>query len=131
MDAERIREFLSTLPQVVEAATDTTRWGDKLVFRVGDAAVGGKMFAQIDFEQDGRAVLSFVADPEIFHELIERDGLVPAPYRARLHWVALMRWDALGDPELKALLRTASDLTFAKLPKKTRDLLAERERRLK
>ena len=114
----------STLPQVVEAATDTTRWGDKLVFRVGDAAVGGKKFAQIDFVQDGRAVLSFVADPEIFHELIERDGLVPAPYRARLHGGALLRWDALGDPVLNALLRTASDLTFATVPKKTRVLLA-------
>lgn len=131
MNAERTREFLSTLPHVVETATDTTRWGDKLVFRVGAAAAGGKMFAQIDFEQDGRAILSFAADPEKFHELIELDGLAPAPYRARLHWVALMRWDALRDSELEALLRAARDLTFAKLARKTRALLADGQRKLK
>jgi predicted DNA-binding protein (MmcQ/YjbR family) len=125
MDAERTRAFLLSLPHVVETATDTTRWGDKLVFRVGDQTAGGKMFSQFDFEEDGRVVLSFATYPERFHELIERDGVIPAPYRARLHWVALMRWDAIGDSELKELLRQASALTFAKLPKRTRDLLAK------
>jgi predicted DNA-binding protein (MmcQ/YjbR family) len=129
MDAERTRTFLRTLPHVVETATDTTRWGDKLVFRAGDQAAGGKMFSQIDFEEDGRAILSFATDPERFHELIERDGVIPAPYRARLHWVALMRWDAIGDSELKELLRKASALTIAKLPKRTRDLLTKGERK--
>jgi predicted DNA-binding protein (MmcQ/YjbR family) len=125
MDAERTREFLRSLPHVVETATNTTRWGDKLVFRAGDKAAGGKMFSQIDFEKDGRAVLSFAADPERFDELVERDGVVPAPYRAHLHWVALMRWDAIGDSELKELLRHARALTFAKLPKRMRDSLAK------
>jgi predicted DNA-binding protein (MmcQ/YjbR family) len=118
MDAERTREFLRSLPLVVETATDTTRWGDKLVYRVGEQSAGGKMFSQIDFEEDGRAILSFAAGPERFRELIERENVIPAPYRARLHWVALMRWDAIGDSELKELLRNAVAITFAKLPKK-------------
>jgi hypothetical protein len=59
MDAESVREFVLTLPYAVEAAGDTARWGDKIVFRVGDQAAGGKMFCQIDFEKDGRAILSF------------------------------------------------------------------------
>ena len=129
MDAERTREFLKSLPLVVETATNTTRWGDKLVFRVGEQAAGGKMFSQIDFEEDGRAILSFAAGPEGFRELIERDGVVPAPYRARLHWVALMRWDAIGDAELRELLRSAVAITFAKLPKRTRDLLTRGKKR--
>ena len=87
------------------------------------------MFSQIDFEKDGRAILSFAADPERFYELIGIDGVIPAPYRARLHWVALMRWDAIGDSELKEMLRNAMDLTFAKLPKQTRDLLVKGERK--
>jgi predicted DNA-binding protein (MmcQ/YjbR family) len=123
MHAERIREFLSTLPHVVETASDTTRWGDKIVFSVGDQAIGGEMFSQIDFEKDGRAVLSFAADPERFHELIEIDGVIPAPYRARLHWIALMRWDAIVDSDLKDLLRNAWALRYAKLPKQIRELL--------
>jgi predicted DNA-binding protein (MmcQ/YjbR family) len=125
MDAETTRRYLSTLPYVVESASETTRWGNKLVFRVGDQSIGGKMFSQIDFEEDGRAILSFAADPERFQELCERDGVIPAPYRARLHWIALQRWNAFGDAELKELLRNAVAITLAKLPKKTRDLVTK------
>jgi predicted DNA-binding protein (MmcQ/YjbR family) len=131
MDAERTRIFLSSLPHVVETASNTARWGDKIVFRVGDQAAGGKMFSQIDFEKDGRAILSFAADPERFLELVEIDGVIPAPYRARLHWVALMRWDAIRESELKGLLRNARDLTFARLPRQTRQPLMESERKRK
>jgi predicted DNA-binding protein (MmcQ/YjbR family) len=123
MTAEQARSFLLSLPHVVETASNTARWGDKLVFRVGDQAAGGKMFSQSDLEEDGRAILSFATDPERFDELIGRDGIVPAPYRARLHWIALMRWDAIRDPELKDLLRRAGEITFAKLPRRTRDFL--------
>ena len=81
------------------------------------------MFCQIDFEKDGRAILSFAAGPERFKDLIAIEGVIPAPYRARLHWVALTRWDAIGESALKGLLRDAMTLSFAKLPKRTRDLL--------
>jgi predicted DNA-binding protein (MmcQ/YjbR family) len=123
MDAEGVRRFIRSLPYAVETASDAARWGDKIVFRAGDQAAGGKMFCQIDFEKDGRAILSFAAGPERFEELIAIEGLIPAPYRARLHWVALMRWDAIGESALKGLLRDAMTLTFAKLPKRTRDSL--------
>jgi len=125
MNAETTRAFLSALPNVIETVSETSRWGDKLVFRVGDQAIGGKMFSQIDFEEDGRAVLSLATDPERFRELCERDGVIPAPYRARLHWIALVQWNAFGDSELKELLRNAIEITFAKLPKKTRDLMTK------
>ena len=82
------------------------------------------MFCQIDFEMDGRAILSLAAGPQRFHELIEREGIIAAPYRARLHWVALEHWNAVGDAELKDLLRNAQDITFGKLPKHTRAALA-------
>lgn len=123
MDAEQTRAFLLSLPHVVETVSETARWGNKLVFRVGAQTAGGKMFSQFDFLEDGRAVLSFAADPERFHQLVEREGVIPAPYRARLHWIALMRGDAMSKSELKELLREARALTFAKLPKRTRDLL--------
>jgi len=125
MDAQSARAFLSSLPHTVETVSQTARWGDKLVFRVGAQTAGGKMFSQIDFLEDGRAILSFATDPECFHELAERDGIIPALYRARLSWIALMRWDAMPDSELKDLLRRANSLTFAKLPKRTRDSLTK------
>ena len=126
MDAERARAFLLTLPYVFETGSETRQWGDKLVFRVGEEMDGGKMFAQFDFEEDGRAVLSFAAGPEGFRELLERDGVVPAPYRARIYWVALEEWDVLPRTELQELLRRAHALTYAKLPRKVRNLIGSR-----
>ena len=63
--------------------------------------------------------LSFKCSPEEFARLTERAGIVPAPYLARAHWVALETAEALPRTELKRLVRQAYDLVFAKLPKKT------------
>lgn len=120
MDAERVRAFLRKLPLVEE----TVQWGDNLVFWVGDKAIGGKMFALVNLDGDGHAAMSFAVDPERFHELLEGDRVVPAPYLARIYWVALERWNALPANELEELLRGARELTYAKLPKRTKDLLA-------
>jgi len=119
MDAERVREFLLKLPLVEE----TTQWGNNLVFWVGDKAVGGKMFALVNLDAD-RQVMSFSAGPERFHELLENEGVVPAPYMARIYWVAVERWHALPALELQELLRAARDITYEKLPKRTKEALA-------
>ena len=60
MNAETVRVFVKSLPPVEETVSRTARWGDKLVFRIGGKAVGGKMFSQIDFERDGRDILSLL-----------------------------------------------------------------------
>ncbi|AXC13097.1 hypothetical protein ACPOL_3818 [Acidisarcina polymorpha] len=120
MDAERIRDFLRKLPHVQE----TVQWGNNLVFWVGDKVVGGKMFTVVNLDEDGQAVISFSAGPERYHELLENEGVIPAPYLARIHWVALERWHALSANELLDLLKDARDLTYRKLPKRTKDLLA-------
>jgi predicted DNA-binding protein (MmcQ/YjbR family) len=119
MDAESTRAFLLRLPCVVE----TLQWGNNLVFWVGDKAIGGKMFALIDLDGDGRAVMSFAAGAEGAAELLEMDGIVPAPYLARAHWVALERWDALRTRDLEGRLHAAREIVEAKLPKRTRDVL--------
>lgn len=119
MDVERVREFLLKLPYVAE----TLQWGNNLVFWVGDKAVGGKMFAVADLDGDGRVVFSFCAGPEGFVELVEREGIIPAPYLARAHWVGLESWDLLRPRELEELLEKAHSLVFEKLTKKTKDLL--------
>jgi predicted DNA-binding protein (MmcQ/YjbR family) len=57
--------------------------------------------------------------PEEFFELNERDGIIPAPYMARNKWVKLEALDALGDRELKSLIKNSYEMVFSKLPKKT------------
>jgi predicted DNA-binding protein (MmcQ/YjbR family) len=120
MDVETVRSFLLTLPH----AEETMQWGASLVFWVGDKTLGGKMFAVTHLDGGGRVVLSFAAGPERFAELVEIEGVLPAPYLARAHWVGLERWDVFPASELKALLRHAHSLVETKLPKRTRELLA-------
>jgi predicted DNA-binding protein (MmcQ/YjbR family) len=120
MDSESARAFLLRLPLVEE----TLQWGNNLVFWVGDKAIGGKMFALLNLDPDSNGVLSFAAGPEGAAELLEIDGIFPAPYLARAHWVAMERWNALRTSELQARLRAARDIVEAKLPKRTRDVLA-------
>ena len=120
MDAERLRTFLLSLPHVRE----TMQWGDNLVFWVGDKKIGGKMFALCSLTPDHGAVMSFAAGPERFAELVEIEGVVPAPYLARAHWVAVERWNTMPASELKGLMRAAREIIYEKLPKKTKEKLA-------
>jgi predicted DNA-binding protein (MmcQ/YjbR family) len=120
MDAERLREYLLRLPHVVE----TMQWGANLVFWVGDKAIGGKMFALVDLDDGQKAVLSFAAGPERYAELLETEGVFPAPYLARAHWVALKHWGVFRSSEMEELLEHARRLVYDKLPKRTREVLA-------
>jgi predicted DNA-binding protein (MmcQ/YjbR family) len=120
MDAERIRAFLHTLPHVV----DTMQWGANLVFWVGDKAIGGKMFALVNLDGDGKAVISYAAGPQRYSELLEIEGVIPAPYMARIYWVAVERWNIFRTTEWEQQLSAAHALTFDKLPPRTRAVLA-------
>lgn len=78
------------------------------------------MFAVLALEPSHGVLLSFKCTPEKFAELVEQDGIIPAPYMARNHWVGLERFDALPDRELKPLLKNSYQLVLEKLPKKIR-----------
>jgi len=119
MDVERARAFLLTLPHAVE----TMQWGDNLVFWVGDKAVGGKMFCLLNLDAGAQGVVSYSAGPERFAELVEREDIVPAPYMARIHWVAVQGWGTLRNAEWEEELRAAHAITLAKLPKRVREVL--------
>ncbi|WP_239461924.1 MmcQ/YjbR family DNA-binding protein [Occallatibacter savannae] len=107
------------LPHVAE----TLNWGHYLVYWAADREIGGKMFAMTDLDGTGAGVLMFHCGAERYHELLESDGVVPAPHLARAHWVMLERWDALRPREIEAELRRAHALTLEKLPQRTRTLL--------
>jgi predicted DNA-binding protein (MmcQ/YjbR family) len=115
-----MRNLLRKLPFVEE----TVQWGDNLVFWVGDKAIGGKMFALTNLEDTGRGVMMFAAGPARYQELLENEGVFPAPYMARIFWVALERWDSLPENELRSLLESAHGLVYKKLPPRTKAALA-------
>jgi predicted DNA-binding protein (MmcQ/YjbR family) len=108
MDIDWIRRFCLALP----GATEQIQWEDDLLFKVG-----GKTFAVVPLEP-ARLYISFKTSPEDFAELVERRGIIPAPYLARAQWVALESESALRRTELEELLRRAHSLILAKLPKR-------------
>lgn len=126
MDNERIREICMGMPNVSE----TMNWGHHLVYWVGDRDIGGRMFVMTELEGSDMGVLWFHCGPERFHELVENDGIVQAPYFAKTHWAKMMRWGVLRPREIEEELRLAYALTFEKLPKRTKTVLAlpEKER---
>lgn len=119
MDNERVREICLGLAH----AKETLNWGHHLVYWVGDREIGGKMFAMTDLDGSGTGVLWFHCGAERFHELLEIEGIIPAPHLARAYWVALERWDALRPREIEEELQRAHALIFEKLPKRTKTML--------
>ncbi len=126
MDNERIRAICMAMPHVAE----TLNWGHHLVYWVCDRDIGGKMFAMTDIDGSGTGVLSFHCGAERFHELLEREGICPTPYAAKNFWVTLERWNALRPREIEEELGQAYKLIYAKLPARTKRILAmpEKER---
>ena len=114
MSIDWLRGFCLSLPHT----TEQLQWEDALVFKVG-----GKMYAVARLEP-GSHWLSLKCSDEEFAEMVERPRIIPAPYLARAHWIALESENALPCSELQQLITRSYDLVFAKLPKKTQAALA-------
>ena len=63
--------------------------------------------------------LAFKCTADKFAELIEINGIIPAPYMARNNWVLMQRYDALRDADIRELVRASYEMVLAKLPKRT------------
>jgi predicted DNA-binding protein (MmcQ/YjbR family) len=120
MDIEAIREYCLSMP----GTTERIQWGADLVFKVG-----GKMYAAVVLDDRLLGQLSFKSTPEGFGELTEREGIKPAAYAARYHWVTVLPPHVLRDDEIRNLLHAAYEIVRAALPKKTQQELASLENR--
>ncbi len=98
MSREWVRRLLH-----VAAARDRSKSSGRidLVFKIG-----GKMFAVMALEP-ARACLVLQMHAEDFEDLIERPGIIPAPYLARAKWVALESFDAMQRKELEPRLEAS------------------------
>ncbi len=105
---------LRAMCQALPGATEDVKWGHDLCF-----CVGGKMFAAVNLEPPHQ--LGFKCTTETFAELIERAGIIPAPYMARRMWVQETELgETIERRELETLIKTAYELVVAKLPKARR-----------
>ncbi len=107
-----LADFCRSLPHV----TEDIKWGKDLVF-----SIGNKMFAV--FNSENLDNFSFKTTPEKFALLTAIDGIQPAPYVARYHWVAVIRAKALPSGALQQLIGESYELVAAGLPAKIRKKL--------
>ncbi|MEO7539097.1 MAG: MmcQ/YjbR family DNA-binding protein [Pyrinomonadaceae bacterium] len=114
MNIEQLRKYCLSFAGV----TESIKWGNDLCF-----CVGGKMFTVtgVESQEDG---ISFKCTPETFAELVEREGIMPAHYVARYHWVTVTDFSALTTDELKTLIGKSYQLVFDKLPSKVKNSLS-------
>lgn len=115
MNLEELRELCLSFPH----ATEDVKWGNDLCF-----SVGKKMFCATSLDQ-ADSQISFKCTPEKFAELVERDGIIPAPYVARYHWVAVEKPDALTEDEFEDLISKSYLMVLQKLPQKLRSNLSK------
>src|SRR6201995_2472343 len=110
-----VRAFCTSLPHT----TEDVQWEHDLLFRIA-----GKMYCVANLEPAmSPTKIAFKCTPEKFAELVEIDGIIPAPYMARNHWVAMLDMNALRQPEIKELIEESYRMILAKLPKKTQSEL--------
>ncbi len=107
---------LEKLCMAFKGSTQDIKWGHDLCY-----SVGSKMFCVTSLH--GMEFVSFKTTPEMFGELTEREGINPAPYSARHHWVLIKDIHSVRPGEWKQYIQRSYGLVFEKLPKKEREAI--------
>lgn len=114
MNVDLIRRFCLSLPDTKESL----QWGETLCFKVR-----GKLFAMLSLDNMPHT-LTLKAAPEEFANLLEREGIVRAPYVGRYKWIMLEGLDILARLELEELLQCSYEMVAAKARPKRKRLRA-------
>ncbi len=112
-DLDSIRALCRSLPDVAEDMP----WPDDLCFKVR-----GKIFATLVLSDGRFPRVTLKCTPEEFRRLLEIEGITPAAYVGRYHWVTLANCNVLPASELEELIRQSYQLVASKAPaQKNRD----------
>jgi len=121
MNAAAIREYCLSFPQ----AKENLQWEDELCFKVDK-----KIFVMLGLDSVPQRIC-FKCTPEKFAELCEYEDIHPAPYVGRYKWVMLDRLDAVGDNELRDLIRQSYAMVVAKATRKNAGSKARKKNKTK
>lgn len=108
-----MRDKLIAYCRQMPHATEDVKWGDDLIFSIGQ-----KMFAGFSVKDEGDGLCGFKCSEDDYHKLIELEGVIPAPYAARFHWVSVKKKSQLQLKDIQDLIQKSYDIVFSKLPKK-------------
>lgn len=107
MNIELIRDLALSLP----SATEGVKWGNDLCFMIGE-----KMFCVVSLDPPLKVSLK-VTDAE-FDDLINTEGILPAPYVAKHKWIMIEDTSVFNKKKWKFYIAQSYDLVKSKLTKK-------------
>ncbi len=102
MNIESLRTFCLSLPGV----TEDVKWDYDLCF-----CIEGKIFCITSADADDGA--SFKVRDEEFREMVDREGIIPAPYMRRAKWVYVLDFLWMSDTEWQHFIRQSYELVKA------------------
>jgi predicted DNA-binding protein (MmcQ/YjbR family) len=107
-DVDWIRKVCLSFPDV----TEDMPWGDDLCFKIR-----GKIFAGVVLADGRFPRVTLKSLPERFHDLLEIEGITPAPYVGRYKWIQIASSNLLSASDLESLIRESYEMVVAKAPK--------------
>ena len=107
MDLEKLQDYCLQFPFTYM----DVKWEHLLCF-----TLKGKMFCTVSLDEDNQ--ISFKVTKEAYEELLQREGISPAPYLWKNSWVRIAHSNILKQEEWECYIRTAYLLIKAKLLKR-------------
>lgn len=104
-------EILRSICLKLEGATEDIKWGNDLCFCIAE-----KMFCVAGLLPPLQ--ISFKVKDEEFEELINKQGIVPAPYVARYKWILIEDVNTFSKKQWEHYIRQSYELIKSKLSKK-------------
>ena len=113
-------EDIQTICKKFRGVTEDIKWEDHLCFNVG-----GKMFL-ITAPDAVPISASIKVSDEVFAELPDKEGFIPAPYLARYKWIYMDDIRRLSKKQWERYIAEAYQLVASKLPARTRKQLGSK-----
>ena len=101
---------LESVCMALPGVTEDIKWGNDLCF-----SVGNKMFFVMSLNAYP-VTASCKVPSDRFGEYLEMDGIKPAPYLARYHWIFMPDITSRDLTEWKTMIRQSYTLVKEKLP---------------
>lgn len=110
-------ETIQAICKKYKGVTEDIKWVDHLCFNVS-----GKMFL-ITAPDNVPISASLKVTDEVFGELCDKEGFMPAPYLARYNWIWMDDIGRLSKKQWEIFIDAAYHLVASKLPSRTRKQL--------
>ncbi len=121
MNVDAVRRFCLAFT----GAKENLQWGETLCFKID-----GKIFATLSLDSVPPSIC-FKCALDKFEELLEQEGIKPAPYVGRYKWVLVESLDVLRDAELEELLGESFHMVSAKVPARKRPSTKKKRKKVR